>query len=504
MRAATFYPCPGEGELKLSQRSSAKPVVTAPTDPADDTPSWVLSAAHMVVCTSRGVTQEARALVDEIYRVVTQHELDEGRKYARQGTRADTFRRTLEGFIGDLLRGQLNKKSQGWVYRSMRTESFTEDENVSYKDFKAAVDSLKKLELLELRPGYLDWGPGFDGIPFPTNNRKASRFRASPKLLALAETHGVTTAALGQHFILELPKNPLQLRATSHRNDVGAKVRGKRMSINQTEHTRQLEEQVRELNAFLDRHEFLGGVHRGFVRAFNNGDNPHFNWNKGGRLYSQGEDSYQLLSKDERLAMTIDGEAVSEIDIKASYLTIFQATCGEPLDTAVDPYLLPSLQDVEAVRGKPKLKRDLVKMWFVATFGSSRHLTRWPKDFIEDFQKEHIVSPRDLYKVRTIRTAAEVRYPLLKEWGKLALDWADLMFLESKAVLGTMLELMTGHGVPSLSVHDSLIVPQSRTKLAELILGRNYYEVVGVRPMLELHPEAATMTINQNNPSTEG
>jgi hypothetical protein len=44
----------------------------------------------------------------------------------------------------------------------------------------------------------------------------------------------------------------------------------------------------------------------------------------GGRLYSQHfTDSYQVMGGDERLKMTINGEPVAEIDIRASYLTIF-------------------------------------------------------------------------------------------------------------------------------------------------------------------------------------
>jgi hypothetical protein len=45
-------------------------------------------------------------------------------------------------------------------------------------------------------------------------------------------------------------------------------------------------------------------------------------WKKGGRLYSSGEHCYQRLSETERLKMTIKGEPVAEIDIKASFLTI--------------------------------------------------------------------------------------------------------------------------------------------------------------------------------------
>ena len=55
---------------------------------------------------------------------------------------------------------------------------------------------------------------------------------------------------------------------------------------------------------------------------FNNGDHPKFNWNMGGRLYSYGESNYQQMESADRLRMTINGEEVCEIDIRASYLTI--------------------------------------------------------------------------------------------------------------------------------------------------------------------------------------
>ena len=36
--------------------------------------------------------------------------------------------------------------------------------------------------------------------------------------------------------------------------------------------------------------------------------------------------------------MTINGEPVAEIDIKASFLTIYHAMVGEPLEGTSDPY----------------------------------------------------------------------------------------------------------------------------------------------------------------------
>ncbi|HEX3524957.1 MAG TPA: hypothetical protein VHT52_23085, partial [Stellaceae bacterium] len=79
------------------------------------------------------------------------------------------------------------------------------------------------------------------------------------------------------------PAKPLQLR-TSTRRFYGTKVRGKIMEIDPSPHTELLEQDVRELNTFLGRFDLRGGVHSGFVRIFNQGDDEEFDWNKGGRL----------------------------------------------------------------------------------------------------------------------------------------------------------------------------------------------------------------------------
>ena len=77
--------------------------------------------------------------------------------------------------------------------------------------------------------------------------------------------------------------------------------------------------------------------------------------------------------------MTINGEPVCEIDIRASYLTIYHAHYGAPLDPERDPYDLPGL-GLEA--------RDVVKLWFVATFGNDGHLERWPTEMAADYPRE--------------------------------------------------------------------------------------------------------------------
>ena len=62
--------------------------------------------------------------------------------------------------------------------------------------------------------------------------------------------------------------------------------------------------------------------------------------------------------------------------------------------------------------------------------------------------------------------------------------WADLQFLEAEAILNTMLILMREHRVPSLSMHDGIIVPRSKTLLTMDILKEQYRKFVGVEPVL--------------------
>jgi hypothetical protein len=91
--------------------------------------------------------------------------------------------------------------------------------------------------------------------------------------------------------------------------------------------------------------------------------------------------------------MTINGEPVAEIDIRASYLTIFLSLRGVQLPTG-DPYELPGLGPEH---------RNAVKAWIVATFGNSRPIVRWPKRMVQKSPElKH-------YRVSTITNAALTR-----------------------------------------------------------------------------------------------
>jgi hypothetical protein len=140
---------------------------------------------------------------------------------------------------------------------------------------------------------------------------------------------------------------------------------------------------VRELNEYLAKQSLRRWLRTPRLRAYlpEWATNPHFNWDRGGRLYSQPQNAnYQQQSKTKRLEMTINGLPDVEIDLRASYLTIFHAWHGVQLDREKDPYVIPELGE-EA--------RDIVKLWVAATFGSAGPLRKWPKDLLRDFEEEH-------------------------------------------------------------------------------------------------------------------
>jgi hypothetical protein len=435
-----------------------------------------LNNARYASLTSRAVSDEAKQLIDSLIEFLEgREEYKQVRKNKRSAKARVAVRRTMEGFVGDLLRAQQDQGSGGWVYRSMKANSFS-GEAVSYRTFLAVLDSL--VNKIERKEGYQERSGPFDpGGPTLPIRGKASRFRATPMLLNWCSHSGIKIDEINRHFIEDLPQHPLVKKASSTRAPWGTKVRGRTLKFERTGKARLLEEQVRDLNSFLDTFDLRGGEHRGYVRIFNQGDREDFDWNKGGRLYSQGDNSCQRLKQEDRRRMTINGEKVCEIDIRASYLTIFHAHYGAPLDLECDPYDLPGLGAAA---------RNVVKLWFVATFGNDGHLERWPNEIAREHREKHGRPLGKQYPVKRIREIALQHYPLLENWGSDGFGWADLMFIEREAMLGAMLKLM-GDGIPSLSIHDSLIIPVSKREIAEAVLEKHYQQQTGACPVLKVH-----------------
>jgi hypothetical protein len=175
-----------------------------------------------------------------------------------------------------------------------------------------------------------------------------------------------------------------------------------------------------------------------------------------------------------------------EIDLRASYLTIFHAWHGVQLDLDKDPYVIPELG---------AKARDIVKLWVAATFGKTTPLSKWPSDLLKDYEEEHgHPLDRKRYTVSKLRDKIIAHHPILERWGR-PIDgrvrtWADLMFAESKVIVGTMIALMKMRAIPTLAVHDSLIVPQEHEAWTCQVLRDCYSYHLRATPLIKVSRKA--------------
>jgi hypothetical protein len=253
-------------------------------------PSACKSAAHAEYAslTKRAVTANSHALIDEVSQRVAEYEIQNGLRKRKRVDKARAFVQALEGFVGDLLEALGQKeRTEGWVRRPVTARSFTKD-GVSFRDFEALRRALVPLALVEESPGVQHWGDFGTGAFVA--KRFSTRFRATKQLQELATAHGVSPGDISRHFIQGLPQHPLVLRGGSRRAPEGYKIRGKVIKIARGGGLAAMEQEIKNLNDFIDQFTIRGGTHRGYIRVFNCSDHRAFNWNLGGRFYSPGKD----------------------------------------------------------------------------------------------------------------------------------------------------------------------------------------------------------------------
>lgn len=433
---------------------------------------------------SKATSQKAEGFVGGLTSGLENHEWNTTERVNQRGQKThDKLMAAVSAFVADLLVAACRPEAAGWVYRPMRTESFS-DVGFSIKTFRPLVRMMVELGLIE---------PHEENEISSSAKTKAARWRATGRLLRLAAGQGISPENVRQHFCQGLPEAPLVLRERSKREQKD-KTRGRRIGFKKTPQTKALEYDVKRLNVFLNGFEIGGGSHGGYTRIFNNGVSEGYGWDQGGRLYSLCHDSYQSMDRGRRPFMTIGGEAVVEIDVRASYLTVLHGLTGKPFDVSSDAYDLEGL--ILMPFGKD-LTRWAVKKWAVAILGHGNHMTRWPEEVIEEFNSISDLELGKAYPIRKIRHAMELKHPVLKEWGSLGLSWGGLMFHESEAMLGAMLELMDDYGIPSLTVHDSLIVRESDVDTAQKALKRSYHRVCGIEPFLVVKSTGGAVTAHE-------
>ncbi|MBR0870300.1 hypothetical protein JQ633_08030 [Bradyrhizobium tropiciagri] len=457
-------------ELEASERTAWQPKTSREE-------AKVLNAAPLATLSASEESVQAAALVSRLAQRHRRPSTAKGKSYGREKTLMKHVA-AVAAFVADLLDAAGNERSEGWLRCSLRKSDYS-GQVVTWRMFDAARQAFTEAGLVEHKQGY----PGFYQIDNPGPMQgKLTRYRATPALLSECEAHGVTPVTVREHFqfVDVMPAELVQLTSPDRKTP-------------DTDTVQRLRAQVAELNSFFARHTLTHPTikHVGWVRKFHEATNLQtYRWDKGGRLYSYPQNAacYQHHGETERLEMRIDGEGVVEIDISSSYLTIFYAWCDQQLDTDTDAY--------GGILGPTKVDRAVAKLYINVSFGNGRLLRRWTKDLtktLKDRLKAKGVSPEAFdakaYPMAVIKKRVLERHPILERLGgKIrgrVRDWSDLMFEESEIVIGAMRALMA-MGVPSMPVHDSLIVPESKEGVAVEAIEQQFRAITGVVPKLDV------------------
>lgn len=374
------------------------------------------------------------------------------------------FQRAVGAILGDLMTAA-GRDPETRSYRSSRPESFT-GQQVGFRPFTDGMRAMVATGLVWKSPGF-----------FKANGRgEAAQYRATLSLLNQANVFGVRPDNRQEHFAsigrMGFIPNAIVLRAK--RRSYDGDVRGANLLVDWLHpKVAEAKRQVDGINAYFENVDVAGAEHKGFKRVFGAGDDPAFDWDMGGRLYSLG-DGYQAIKSAERRLILLNGEPTLEVDIKGSHLTIVHALLGIRNDKP-DPY---------AVEGLP---RSIVKSWVTMALGYGKLQQRWSEKARSDYARDHdgasLAADYPLMDIRPtlIDALPEVSLALANGIG-----WAKLQYLESCAVIDAVDQLAYRHDIPALPVHDSLIVPVSKLETTKAVLSACFEQHVGVQPRLEV------------------
>ena len=247
-------------------------------------------------------------------------------------------------------------------------------------------------------------------------------------------------------------EGPLVEVRSPKKREGGTVIGGTRMGRKQfLPEIKTLEGQVAQINAKMLSEPLCEGngvQHVRVYRIFNNGS-----LKAGGRLYGR----WQTLPEEERLATTIGGEGVCEIDVKASFLSIAAGSTKHNQVLASDPYLMvPFVRGAEDQQAMRKVAKLLVNA-YLCKEGEMVQFPRGEKKKGEEkvisFAKRHGLQHNVQYYMDQIH----ITFPFLR---RLKLDGLSLMYKESQIMIGAMQALLQ-QGIVSYPIHDCLLVKKS-------------------------------------------
>lgn len=316
--------------------------------------------------------------------------------------------------------------NEGWVSYSRSRTFYDTKQRHPLLTFRSVVSSVDALDA----GGWIDHARQSRG-----DRGWQSAMRATPGLIEAAER----ILDEGPRLRLVLPSQTIILRDGDGR-DIDTKP------------TRQIDRmgrQVEALNEAVTSAEVLTMEGRPMTapmcRIFNG------SMERGGRLYGMGA-SWQNIGKDERKRITIDGEAVVELDFATLHPAILYAEAGAVLP--VDCYAIG------------RWPRQLVKVAMLtlinARTGHAARLSLAHSDHMADLTEDS----QDALRLASqlIEDIRATHRPIAQAFHSDA--GARLMRKDSDLAVSVMLELRR-QGIVALPVHDSFLVPASKRDALE-------------------------------------
>ena len=170
----------------------------------------------------------------------------------------------------------------------------------------------------------------------------------------------------------------------------------------------------------------------------------------------------------------IDGEPTKEVDVHASSLTLL---AGDSLYA----FELPVCDDYYSHGALADLNREVTKKVFQAILnGVSPRRTTWPSGFVDDSKIGPLIGSDSFPRYAK---AVVATYPSLAKLRPHMGLW--LMYEESDIIIKAMLELLD-QGIGCLSIHDCLIVPESKVEQAKAAFNNAYEDKRLPKPKLKV------------------
>ena len=328
--------------------------------------------------------------------------------------------------------------------------------------FTRVMDALIAADFLESKIGWNYTNPGAGGALL-RGGGSATYFRLS--LSAVERLGDLSGEGASQHWAHGPPKETIDELMLLLRGKKTGDGPGPAIPFHDGE------EGVGELiDDLVSTNEFLPGRVGGFAfaglrRIYNDGDVPGKRWRRGGGFYShRGGESYENFPKDARLSLIrLDGEEVAEVDLSASHLTILHAVHHLPFNPAGgDPYAVG------------EINREAVKVWVTTSLGQGAAASyAWtPDGGVRYFEKTGRKLGKD-HRIADVRVAVIKQYPSLYELPEDNINSVDLAWHEAEIMRHSM-RLLRVQDIPSLPVHDCLIVPVYKVEEAKAALTEGF------------------------------